>query len=81
MTGTHAYDRIHPEVLEALAAGKLPGIEKLISKKISIDEVVAQGFETLLAEKDTQGELGDNVVSGQEVGDTQQLIRGKQSRF
>ncbi|TFK73163.1 alcohol dehydrogenase GroES domain protein [Pluteus cervinus] len=54
VTGTSAYDRIHSEVLEAVAAGKILGIEKLITRKIAIEDVVEKGFKTLLADKDSQ---------------------------
>lgn len=52
-----AYDGVHSEVLEAVAAGKIPNIEKLITRKIALEDVVEQGFETLLNDRDSQGEL------------------------
>lgn len=52
--GIVAYDRIHAELLEIVAAGKITGIEELITSKIAIEDVVEHGFLALL-QKDTQG--------------------------
>ncbi|KAF8961445.1 chaperonin 10-like protein [Flammula alnicola] len=57
VTGTIAYSGIHPEVLEAVAAGKIPGIEDLITRKIAIEDVVEQGIMALLHQKDKQGKM------------------------
>ncbi|KAF9477659.1 alcohol dehydrogenase GroES domain protein [Pholiota conissans] len=54
VTGTLAYTGIHPELIAAIAAGKITGIEELITKKISIDDVVEKGILSLLNEKETQ---------------------------
>ncbi|KAL0946165.1 hypothetical protein HGRIS_012428 [Hohenbuehelia grisea] len=54
ITGALCYDRIHPELIEAMAAGKIPDVEDLITRKIPIEEVVQNGFEKLLHEKDKQ---------------------------
>jgi len=54
LTGSAAYDREHPELLEALSAGKINGIQDLITSKIALKDVVEKGFRTLLAEKDSQ---------------------------
>ncbi|KAF9452076.1 2,3-butanediol dehydrogenase [Macrolepiota fuliginosa MF-IS2] len=51
-TGTLGYDRIHPEVIALVAAGKITGIEKLITRRISLDDVVEDGFKRLLNEKE-----------------------------
>lgn len=53
--GTAAYDRVHPELLEAIAAGTIPGLEELITSKIAIDDVVEKGFRVLLEDKGAQG--------------------------
>jgi hypothetical protein len=50
-----AYDRVHPEVIEAVAAGKFGGIEDLITAKIPIDDVVEKGFKALLNDKAAHG--------------------------
>ncbi|KAG6907319.1 hypothetical protein DXG01_009438 [Tephrocybe rancida] len=50
-----SYDRVHPELLEAIGSGKIPGLEDLITSKISIDDVVEKGFHALLNNKDAQG--------------------------
>ncbi|KAG6833285.1 hypothetical protein H0H87_009460, partial [Tephrocybe sp. NHM501043] len=52
LTGSASYDRVHAEVLEAVRLGKIPGLEDLITSKISIGEVVEKGFHALLRNKD-----------------------------
>ncbi|GLB39685.1 putative alcohol dehydrogenase GroES-like domain [Lyophyllum shimeji] len=54
LTGTLAYDRVHPELLEAVAAEKIPGLEELITSKIALEDVVEKGFRALLDDKDAQ---------------------------
>lgn len=54
--GILGYDRAHGELLEAVGAGKFQGLEKLITKKIELEDVVNEGIVSLLNEKDTQGE-------------------------
>lgn len=54
LTGIIGYDRVHQEVVDALREGKFEGLEKLITRKISLDEVVEKGIKALMAEKDTQ---------------------------
>jgi threonine dehydrogenase-like Zn-dependent dehydrogenase len=55
VTGSIAYDGIHPEVLIAVAARKIAGIEDLITSKISIDDIIEKGFQALLNDKGSQG--------------------------
>ncbi|KAJ3517081.1 hypothetical protein NLJ89_g735 [Agrocybe chaxingu] len=54
VTGSIVYRGDHPELLEAVAAGKLQGLEDLITRKIAIEDVVEQGFKALINEKDQQ---------------------------
>ncbi|KAF8892877.1 alcohol dehydrogenase GroES domain protein [Infundibulicybe gibba] len=54
ITGTAAYDGIHEELIQAVAEGKITGIEKLITNRIPIEDVVEKGIMSLLEEKDTQ---------------------------
>ncbi|KAF9461749.1 alcohol dehydrogenase GroES domain protein [Collybia nuda] len=54
LTGTAAYDRVHPELLEALEAGKITGIEQLITRRVALEDVVEKGFLALLNDKDNQ---------------------------
>ena len=54
--GTAAYNGIHPEMLEAVAAGKFKGIEKHITQKIAIEDLVKKGIMALLHEKDKHGQ-------------------------
>lgn len=42
-------------MLEAVAAGKIPGIESLITGKIAIEDVVEKGFLALVNGKDAHG--------------------------
>jgi len=51
--GILGYDRVHAELIEIIAAGKITGIEELITSKIAIEDVVEHGFLALL-KKDTQ---------------------------
>jgi threonine dehydrogenase-like Zn-dependent dehydrogenase len=53
LTGTICYDNDHPEVIAAVAAGKIPGIEEFISRRIALDDVVEKGFKALVQEKDS----------------------------
>lgn len=43
--------------MEAVAAGKFQGLEKLVTKKIGLEDLVENGIKALIAEKDTQSEL------------------------
>ena len=54
--GTAAYNGIHPEMLDAVAAGKFKGMEKLITRKIAIEDLVEKGIMALLHEKDEHGQ-------------------------
>lgn len=54
-TGSIAYDGIHPEVLIAVAAKKIVGIEDLITSKIAIEDIIEKGFQALLNDKSSQG--------------------------
>lgn len=63
MAGIIGYDRVHGEVIEALGAGKFPGLEKLITRKIGLNEVVEKGIKALITEKDTQSELRFSLCS------------------
>ena len=57
MIGTIGYDRDHGEVIQALAEGKFPGLEKFITKKIDLKDLVEDGIKCLISEKDTQSKL------------------------
>ena len=50
------YDRIHGELMDAVGAGKFPGLEKLITKKIDLADVVDEGIMSLVHDKDTQSQ-------------------------
>lgn len=45
--GTAAYRNIFPQVIALINSGKLP-VEKLVTSVISLDEIVENGFETLV---------------------------------
>jgi hypothetical protein len=53
--GIIGYDHIHEEVLQLLGEGKFKDIEKLITRKIKIDDIVEDGLKRLIREKDRQG--------------------------
>ena len=48
--GTIAYRHIYPAVMELMRQGYFAA-EKLVTKRIALDDIVAEGFETLVAEK------------------------------
>ncbi|KAF5384211.1 hypothetical protein D9615_003458 [Tricholomella constricta] len=52
LTGIAAYDRVHPKLLEAIAEGKITGLEDLITGKIALENVVEKGFRALLDNRD-----------------------------
>ncbi|KAF8229168.1 theronine dehydrogenase [Tricholoma matsutake] len=54
LIGSIAYDGIHPEVLIAVAAKKIVGIEDLITSKIAIEDIIEKGFQALLNDKSSQ---------------------------
>ena len=45
--GTAAYRNIFPQVIALISSGRLP-VEKLVTRVISLDEIVDKGFETLV---------------------------------
>ncbi|KAF8352039.1 alcohol dehydrogenase GroES domain protein [Amanita rubescens] len=53
LLGTICYENDHPDVIAAVASGKISGLQDFISRRISLDDVVEKGFEALLKEKDT----------------------------
>lgn len=62
LSGIIGYDRVHGEVVQALGEGKFQGLEKLITRKISLKDVVEKGIKALMAEKDTQSKSSMVVV-------------------
>jgi (R,R)-butanediol dehydrogenase/meso-butanediol dehydrogenase/diacetyl reductase len=40
------------DVIEELGAGRFPGIERTITRRISLDDAVEKGFEALLMDMD-----------------------------
>ncbi|PFH51146.1 hypothetical protein AMATHDRAFT_75122 [Amanita thiersii Skay4041] len=53
LIGVICYENDHPEVLAAIAAGKITNLEDLITRKIGLDDVVEKGFHTLINDKDS----------------------------
>ncbi|PIL28873.1 hypothetical protein GSI_08919 [Ganoderma sinense ZZ0214-1] len=51
-TGALAYDRVHEEMLKAVAAGKFNELENLITRRIWLEDVVEKGIKALMYEKD-----------------------------
>lgn len=50
LQGTIAYRNVYPAVMELMTQGYFSA-EKLVTKRIAIDDIVVEGFETLAAEK------------------------------
>jgi threonine dehydrogenase-like Zn-dependent dehydrogenase len=49
--GAMAYDNhAYPEVIQAVASGKIQGIEELITDRIQIEDIVTKGYLTLLSQ-------------------------------
>jgi threonine dehydrogenase-like Zn-dependent dehydrogenase len=40
------------EVIEELSAGRFPGIEKTITRRVSVEDAVTKGFDALVQEMD-----------------------------
>jgi threonine dehydrogenase-like Zn-dependent dehydrogenase len=53
LTGTVCYNGIHPEMLAAVASGQIKGVSDLITRKISLDDLVQDGLLALLHQKDS----------------------------
>ncbi|KAF8730359.1 hypothetical protein AX14_005597 [Amanita brunnescens Koide BX004] len=51
LLGTICYENDHPDVIAAVASGKISGLDEFVSRRISLDDVVEKGFEALLKEK------------------------------
>ncbi|KAI0725437.1 alcohol dehydrogenase GroES domain protein [Fomitopsis betulina] len=54
LTASQAYDRRHPELINAVAEGRFSNLEELITRRIALDDFVEKGIKTLIADKDTQ---------------------------
>ncbi|MFT3691115.1 2,3-butanediol dehydrogenase [Paenirhodobacter sp.] len=50
LKGTIAYRNVYPAVMELMAQGYFSA-EKLVTKRIALDDIVTEGFEALVAEK------------------------------
>ena len=67
--GVLAYDRVHGEMLRAVAEGSLSvnGLESLITRRINLEDFVEGGIRALIHEKDKHGEsLYTNTAWGTE---------------
>ncbi|GJJ15462.1 hypothetical protein Clacol_009740 [Clathrus columnatus] len=54
LTSICCYVGVHPEVIEAVADGRLSGVDQLITSRISLEDVVKDGIEKLITDKDNQ---------------------------
>lgn len=54
IAASQAYDRRHPELINAVAEGRFSNLEELITRRIALDDFVEKGIKTLIADKDTQ---------------------------
>jgi len=50
LKGIIAYRDVFPAVMELMKRGYFPA-EKLVTKRIALDDIVAEGFDTLVSEK------------------------------
>ncbi len=56
LEGIIGYDHVHAELLKAVAEGKFTGLDKFITKKIKLEDVVEEGIKVLMNDKE-QSEL------------------------
>ncbi|PCH36785.1 GroES-like protein [Wolfiporia cocos MD-104 SS10] len=54
LTASQACDREHPELIKAVADGRITGLEELITKRIDLGDFVEQGIKALIEDKDRQ---------------------------
>lgn len=54
LIASQSFSRVHSELLQAVAGGKLTGLEDLITRKIALEEFVDKGIKALIEEKDSQ---------------------------
>jgi hypothetical protein len=47
-----AYNRVHADLLKAVSEGRLPGLEKFITKRIKLEDVVQEGINALMHDKE-----------------------------
>ncbi|KAI0366540.1 alcohol dehydrogenase GroES domain protein [Pilatotrama ljubarskyi] len=54
LTSVLAYDLVHPEMLRAIAEGRfrVEGLDSLVTRRISLEDVVNKGIKALIYEKD-----------------------------
>ncbi|KAI0688591.1 alcohol dehydrogenase GroES domain protein [Cytidiella melzeri] len=52
ITGIMGYDGVHSEMLEAVGAGKVTGLESFITRRISLEDVVEDGINVLMHDKE-----------------------------
>ncbi|KAL9709231.1 hypothetical protein Ac2012v2_007585 [Leucoagaricus gongylophorus] len=52
VTGAVAHDNVHPEAIEAIASGRIQGLDDLITDRIEMEDIVKKGYLTLLNEGD-----------------------------
>ena len=57
LTASSCFVDIHKDVIEAIATGKIKGVEELITRKIALNNVVNEGFEALIHDKESQSTL------------------------
>ncbi|KAF8587694.1 alcohol dehydrogenase GroES domain protein [Ramaria rubella] len=54
LTASCCYVDVHEEVIEAVSSDRIKGLADLITKRISIKDVVVEGFEALIHDKENQ---------------------------
>jgi threonine dehydrogenase-like Zn-dependent dehydrogenase len=55
------------EVIEELAVGRFPGIEKTITHRLNLDDAVEQGFKALLNDVDNHVKILISPKNSQEI--------------
>ncbi|KAH7913631.1 alcohol dehydrogenase GroES domain protein [Hygrophoropsis aurantiaca] len=53
LMASNTYTGDHPDMLKAIAAGKFTGLERLITAKVSLEDVIEKGFKALINDKDS----------------------------
>jgi len=54
LTASQSCDREHPEILQAVAEGKFPGLHDLITKRIPLEDLLEGGIKALIQDRDSQ---------------------------
>ena len=58
-----AHDNVHPEVIEAIASGRIQGLDDLITDRIEMEDIVKKGYLILLNEGDKHSKSSTSLLT------------------